>query len=125
MQGVSRQCDNDDQEQCQLQFGMDAPSFGQGAIISSRGISTTLLNPLGVKSCVLKIQVFYNLTEHNYSSPCFSSESTTLALPQIQYRQRNNNWTTVNNCKKTPIIVCKLQLISLIVTIPKLMIAHA
>ena len=96
-------------EQRQLQFGKEAPSFGPGTIINSRGISTTFLNLLGVENCVLKIQVFYNLIERNYNSTCFSSESTTLALPQIQYRQANNNWTTVNNRKEKLIIVYKLQ----------------
>lgn len=101
MKGVSLQCDNDDRKQCQLQFGEKAPSFGTGFITNSRGISSTLLNPLGVKSCVLKIQVFYDLViERKYSTTCFSSQSTTLALPQIQYRQGNNNWTTVKNRKE-------------------------
>lgn len=108
VQGVSLLCDNDDHEQCQLQFGKKAPSFGPRVIISSRGISTTLLNPLGVKSCVLNIQVVYNLIERNYST-CLSSDSTTLAPPQIQYQQRNNNWTTVNNSKETVMIIYKLQ----------------
>ena len=98
VQRVSLQC-NDDNEQCQLQFGKEAPSFGpSNSIISSRGISTTLLNPLKVKSCVLRIKVLYNLIKHNYSR-CLNFESTTVAPPQIQYRQENNNWTTVSNRK--------------------------